>query len=116
MNISTISAPTAIIAPACSVPPWLGGGNCPMHEDAPYKILPVPGPDDEIAHPGNGNTGVVPPWLRDDSDLVGPSEPVSDDQPRILGVDDNLVPLPGPVDDAKTGAGEIKAPLASSWG
>jgi len=42
---------------------------------APVTLVPLPGPQIPIPFvPGNGNGGIVPPWLRDTVEL--PVEPI----------------------------------------
>jgi len=36
-----------------------------------------------VMGPGNGNGGIVPPWLRDPIRIVLPVEPPSDDDVRL---------------------------------
>lgn len=49
-----------------------------------------------LQHPGKGrNPGIVPPWLQ--GHPVGPTHPVADDVPRILGIAQPTVYEPQPI-------------------
>lgn len=79
-----------------------------MHTSAAAPITALIPP----VRPIGSNPGIVPPWLQ--GGPVGPSHPVGDDTPRILGPDDVAAAVrtgfdPSPI-DVDPGVPHILAP------